>query len=137
LALDVPVGWEQVEADWVWLPDPEGLRHVGLKWSDIEPPLLPEAAMLPRNAVTLIAEPIAMSWGTGQRYTVEVYAPAQPSQGAEATPTVLSVETHILIVVQREQGRRVYDLYASASTAGELATLEPVLWRMLSSAQPS
>lgn len=135
LSFDMRGDWQRLEPAWAWSPDVAGQSRVGVQWKDIQPPVEMEAAMLPQNAVTLDAEPVALSWGQGKRYTVEVYAPATPSSGKETAPQIVAVESHVLIAVVTDGSRRVYDFYASAHDAEELSKLQPVLQHMWTSAQ--
>jgi hypothetical protein len=128
LSFQVPEDWTQRKPELVWSPpDNEGLR-MGLSWQDLQPPMEPEAVMLPNHSQVLQSDPVASDWASGRSFMLEVYAPAAQGGGLE------SVEAHILLVVQRKAGRRAYDLYASAPTAAELAHLTPALWHMFSSA---
>ncbi len=130
LSFYVPGGWQRLQPAWAWSPDSTGQPRVAVQWKDVQPPMEMEAAMLPQSAVTLDAEPVELSWGQGRRYTVEVYAPAAPSSGKETTPQVEAVEIHVLIAVETDGGTRVFDFYASARDAGELATVQPALEQM-------
>jgi len=137
LSFDVPANWQRLEPIWAWSPEIAGQARVAVQWEDIQRPVEMEAAMLPQNAVTLEAESIELSWGQGRRYTVEVYARAVPSRGKESAPQVVAVESQVLIAVVTDSSRRVFDLYASARDAEERSTLQPVLQRMWTSAQPA
>jgi hypothetical protein len=133
LTVEVPSGWLRLEPDWVWKPDVESRTLLGVKWADLQPPMQAEAAMLPAPSQILQAEAIDLAWGQARSFTLEVYGEATPGGGKAP---VTAVETHILIVVDRDGARRAYDLYASGSTADELAALQPALKHMLDSAAP-
>jgi len=137
LSFDAPANWERLDGMLAWSPSDVGQPRVGMQWKDIQPPMEMEAAMLPQNSVTLEAEPVELSWGQGRCYTIEVYAAAAQSGGKETTPQILAVESHVLIAVTTNGGRRVFDLYASARNAEELLSLQPVLERMWTSASLS
>jgi hypothetical protein len=93
-----------------------------------------EAALLPRDAVSLGSEPAVLGWGSSRRYRLEVYLPGPSSSGTEAAPAIKAVGLHVLVAAPGSTGRRVYDLFASAPNWVQLASLEPVLERMLQSA---
>lgn len=129
LSLEVPCGWTQVEAG-TWAASEDEALRLGVRWADLEPPQEAEAALLPQPAQVLDAEPVELTWGSGRRFTVEVYG--QAVEGAGQAP-VEAVETHVLVVVERDGARRAIDVYAGAPSAGELAGLESVLERALAS----
>jgi hypothetical protein len=129
LSLDVPTTWIQIDvATWAALED-DAMR-LGVRWADLEPPQEPEAALLPQPAQILESQPMELPWGSGRQFTVEVYGEAE--EGAGQAP-VESVETHVLVVVERDGARRAIDVYTQASSAGQLAEIEDVLQRALPS----
>jgi hypothetical protein len=89
-----------------------------------------EAALLPQPAQVLETEAVELPWGSGRRFTVEVYGEAV--EGAGQAP-VQTVETHVLVVIEQNGVRRAIDVYAAAPSAGQLAEIEDVLQRALSS----
>lgn len=129
LTVEVPSGWRQLVPEWVWTPDESGCMIVGVDWMDLEPPAIPEAAMLPSHSQTLISEEVTLGWGNGRNFLLEVYEEA--AQGADEKAPVQAVELHTLIIVDRGDARRGFDLYASAPTVGDLDVLRPVLQHML------
>ncbi|MEJ2735001.1 MAG: hypothetical protein P8189_15780 [Anaerolineae bacterium] len=131
LSVEVPDGWQRLEPNWVWTPDPAGGLRLGVTWVDLTPPQEPEAALLPQNAQIVQSEPVELSWGSGRTFTVEVYGPA--AEGSATQAPVQSVETHVIVVAQIGDTRRAFDLFASAPTAAELDTLAPALQDMLDS----
>ncbi len=129
LVFEVPVGWQRLETEWAWSPvGDDGLR-LGVNWMDIQPPQEVEAAMLPTPSQVIHSEPVELGWGSGRRFTLEVYAPAAQDDDTQAP--VQLVETHVLIVVGLGDTRRAFDFYASGQTAEQLAMLEPSLQHML------
>jgi hypothetical protein len=132
LVFEVPAGWLRLEPEWAWAPDGANSLRLGVNWMDIQPPQEVEAAMLPTPSQVIHSEPVELGWGSGRRFTVEVYAPA--AQGGDTRAPVQSVETHVLIVVSQGDTRRAFDFYASGQTAEQLAILEPSLQHMLDSA---
>jgi len=132
LVFEVPAGWLRLEPEWAWAPDVANSLRLGVNWMDIQLPQEVEAAMLPTPSQVIHSEPVELGWGSGRRFTVEVYAPA--AQGGDTRSSVQSVETHVLIVVSQGDTRRAFDFYASGQTAEQLAILEPSLQHMLDSA---
>ena len=129
LSFEVPLGWLRLASAWAWVPaEGSGLR-LGVNWMDLQPPMKPEAAMLPSPSQVLSSEQVVLSWGQGRRVVLEVYVPA--AQGGDAKAPVESVEIHVLVVVNQEGVRCGYDLYVRGATAEELAGLEPLLGRVL------
>jgi hypothetical protein len=131
LTFEVPVGWQRLGSEWTWGPETLSDPHVGVNWVALEPPLEPEAALLPQPAQILESEPVELAWSNGRRFTLEVYA--QAPQESETKAPVLAVETHVLLTVGEGDARRAVDFYASAPTETQLATLEPTLQHMLAS----
>jgi hypothetical protein len=129
LTVQVPSGWQQTASAWAWSPDESGRTIVGVAWMDLEPPVIPEAAMLPKGAQILDSEEVTLGWGNGRRFLLEVYAEDAQATGGKAP--VQAVELHTLVVVELDGARRAFDLYASAPTASELDALKPVLRHML------
>ena len=103
-----------------------GLKAYALGSPEVEP----EAVLLPQPAQVLDAQPVELAWGSGRRFTMEVYGEAE--EGTGQAP-VESVETHVLVVMEQEGTRWAIDVYASAPSAGQLAEMEDVLQRALAS----
>lgn len=129
LVFEVPVGWQRLETEWAWSPDDANGLRIGVNWMDIQPPQEVEAAMLPAPSQVIHSEPVELGWGSGRRFTLEVYAPA--AQGSDTQAPVQSVETHVLVVVSLRDTRRAFDFYAIGQTAEQLAILEPSLQHVL------
>jgi len=129
LSLDVPAGWTQVDPGTWAAPQDPGLR-LGVRWVELKPPQEPEAALLPNHARTLDAHPVELAWGSGRRFTVQVYGEAE--EGGGQAP-VASVENHVLVVIERDGGRWAIDVYASAPTGDQLAGLDAALERATTS----
>jgi len=129
LSFEVPAGWLRLDPEWAWVPAEGSSLRLGVDWMALQPPMEPEAALLPSPSQVLVSEQVALSWGQGQRVVLEVYVPAE--QGGDAKAPVASVEMHVLVVVDQEGVRRGYDLYARGGTAEELAGLEPLLAHVL------
>jgi Tol biopolymer transport system component len=133
LEIDAPSSWRRLEPGWAWVStDGEGYC-VGVNWADLEPPMEPEAAMLPGPSLVLDSVPVDLGWASGQRLTAEVYAPAVSGGGSDAAASVKAVERHTVVVVNQGDMRRAYDFYASAPNADVLSMLDPVLDAMVSS----
>ena len=85
--------------------------------------------MLPQDAQILESRAVALSWGEGRSFSVEVYG--QAAQGAGEKAPVQAVELHTLFAIERGDARWGVDLYASAPTFHELSALVAVLQHML------
>jgi hypothetical protein len=131
MTVEAPSDWRRIEPEWAWTPDESGRVQVGVRWMDLEPPALPEAAMLPESAQLLESREVMLNWGSGRSFTFEVYGPAAQGSGEKAP--VQAVERHTLFMLERNGVRRAIDLYASAPTLDELNVLAPVLQHMLDS----
>jgi hypothetical protein len=129
LAFEVPSGWSRLDPELAWMPDGTPDVRLGFNWLEIQPPMEPEAVLLPDNAQILQAEPVALAWDSGRRFTLEVYGPV-----AEGKAPVESVETHVLIVISQAGTRYGLDFYGVAPNAERLLDLEPALQHMLQSA---
>jgi hypothetical protein len=129
LSIDVPAGWLRLEPEWLWTPAEGSERYLGVQWADLQPPQEPEPALLPQPSQVLESDELTLSWGSGRRYQLEVYAPAAPGQDEKAP--VASVETHALIVVDGQGLRRAFDLYVKGGSPDDLAALDPLLQHAL------
>jgi hypothetical protein len=128
-SLEVPVGWNQLNAA-TWTAPDDGSLRLGVNLADLEPPQEPEPAVLPQSSQILESVPVQLPWSSARRITLEVYGDA-PEGGGQAP--VVSVETHVLAVVEVEDGRRAIDIYAAAPTVEQLTTLNPILERAIKS----
>ncbi len=131
LTFEVPVGWQRLGSAWAWGPERPSDPYVGVNWVVLEPPMEPEAALLPQPAQILESEPVDLAWSNGRRFTLEVYERA--TEGGEAKAPVRAFETHVLLTIMDGDKRRAIDFYASAPTEAQLATLEPTLQHILAS----
>ena len=132
LSLEVPTTWTQIDAA-TWAPPEDDAIRLGVRSAMLEPPQEPEAVLLPQPAQVLDAQPVELVWGSGRRFTVEVYGEAE--EGTGQAP-VESVETHVLVVIERDGARWAIDVYTQAPSAGQLAEIEDVLQRALASVVP-
>jgi hypothetical protein len=131
LQVDVPAGWQRQAEAWVWQPQGDDERRIGVAWMELPPPQEVEAALLPESAQTLVSDVVEFEIGEGRRFLIEVYEPA--AEGSTEQGAVRSVELHVLVVSVQE-GRRIgYDLYATAPSRELLSTIEPVFEHMLAS----
>lgn len=129
LSAELPVGWLRLEPEWVWTPAVDSGLLIGVRWADLQPPQEAEPALLPSPSQIMQAEPIELSWASGQLFTVEVYGPA--TQGSDAKAPVQSVEMHAIVVIDANGTRRAFDLYAAAPDAEQMAAQETVLRHLL------
>lgn len=132
LTFEVPSTWERLEGGLAWALEEGNGSRLGFEWVSLEPPMEPEAAMLPKQAQILESAPIDLGWAEGRRFTLEVYAAEMEEGGAQAP--VESVEAHLLMTLSHDDDRLGFDFYASAPDAEALETLEPALQRMLNTA---
>jgi len=105
--------------------------QVGVLWSDLEPPMEPEAAVLPTPSRVVASEPVELLLGSGRLITLEVLGIAD--EGEEAP--VLAVERHMLLVVTSDEGRRAIDLYLRAPDYKQLEAYAEVLDGMVETAE--
>jgi hypothetical protein len=132
LTFEVPADWMQLEPNLAWTPELRGELGLGLAWTELEPPMEPEAVLLPSPSQIVNSDPVDLVWARGRRFTLEVYAPA--AAGGDTKAPVESVETHVLLTVDRGEERLGLDFYASAPSAAGLEQLEPALQHILESA---
>jgi hypothetical protein len=118
IALDVPQSWKRLSTAWEWSAGSDGGPRIGAAWADAGQGREP-TALLPGGAVSLDATQLALPWGTGTVYTVQVVA-------GKAT----TIEAHAII---RLGGKRDYDFYAVAATPEELSALRQILQHVLES----
>jgi hypothetical protein len=134
LMAEIPSGWRRIVPEWSWTPEESGRVRICVDWLDIEPPTIPEAALLPKHAQILDSKEVTLSWGSGRSFLLEVYEEAV--QGADQKAPVQAIELHTLVFadradVDRGDARRAFDLYATAPTSDDLDALRPVLQHML------
>jgi hypothetical protein len=126
LSFEVPADWQRLEPEWVWAPSPGSAVHLGVNGVELEPPMEPEAVLLPNHAQILDSEPIHLSWGEGRRFLLERYGPAAESEGEERKAPVEAVELHIVSIIEQRDDSLALNLYASAPTMEDLAQIEPL-----------
>jgi hypothetical protein len=131
LTVEIPASWQQHGNEPVWRPRDNALACVGVNWVDLQPPQEAEPALLPQGAQILESEAVELPWAQGRSFTLEVYA-ANASDG-DARAKVATVEQHLIVVVQRESGRRAYDVYAVADSPEQLADIMLVYHHLLTS----
>lgn len=76
--------------------------QVGVEWVLLEPPMEPEAALLPSPSRVLASEPVELDWGSGRLVTLELLGVADEG---EAAPVVGATEQ--LLVVRTDDGGRL------------------------------
>jgi len=130
LAFEIPSSWRPANGNLIWVPEPDSDLKLGFSWQALQPPLEAESAFLPSPAQTLSSSEIASVLGNGRRWTMEVYG---SSPGVGTPSPVVSVETHLIIVVIQDGQRIGYHLYSSAPTGQQLSIIEPFLEHMLES----
>jgi hypothetical protein len=135
LSFEMPADWQRIESEWAWAPGSESALRLGVNGVGLEPPMEPEAVLLPNHAQILDAVPIQLAWGEGRRFLLERYAPAAESDGAEVKAPIEAVEMHALSVIELDGESLGLDLYASAPTAEALAGMEPLFQHVLATAQ--
>jgi hypothetical protein len=135
LSFEMPADWQRIESEWAWAPGSESALRLGVNGVGLEPPMEPEAVLLPNHAQILDAVPIQLAWGEGRRFLLERYAPAAESDGAEVKAPIEAVEMHALSVIELDGESLGLDLYASAPTAEALAGMEPLFQHVVGTAQ--
>jgi hypothetical protein len=131
LALEVPIGWQQLDEEPAWSPTGDGERRIGVSWYHLLSAIRPEAVLLPVGGHIAESTPIVLDWGSGRQYLVKHYGPGVAGAGAGVPAS--SVELHTIIVVADGQTQWAYDLHAVAPTEEELAAEKPILDTMLES----
>lgn len=131
IRFEIPAGWGQLTPETVWTPEDNHDLRIGFTWTTLEPPFELEAALLPDHAQIVASEPLALGWGDGRSFTLEVYGTAAP--GGEQAP-VEALEIHALVTLSVDGERRGFDFYVSAPTAEQLAEIGPILTHALETA---
>jgi hypothetical protein len=138
LSFQVPSGWDRLGSEWAWAPPGTGGQvgrgpAIGVNWDHLDPSEEAEAILLPWPSEVVESESVQLSWGDGRRFTLEVFA---PTAGGDATRApVISVQTHVLVVVAEGGGRLGFDIYATGETLDQLTQLDPFLEHMLDSSE--
>jgi hypothetical protein len=131
LTVEIPASWQQHGNEPVWRPRDDELACVGVNWVDLQPPQEAEPALLPQGAQILESEAVELTWAQGRSFTLEVYA--DDASDGDDRAKVATVEQHLIVVVERESGRRAYDVYAVADSPEQLADIMPVYHQLLMS----
>lgn len=132
VAFDVPADWQRLAPEFAWAPAVESDLRLGVNGTQLEPPMEPEAVLLPNHARIVASDAVNLGWADGRRFTLEVYGPA--AERADEKAPIESVQIHVLVVVVRGGERLGVDFYASAPSADALVELEPALTKMLETA---
>jgi len=128
--------WVEMPEDWIpgvagdmW-GSPDGASRIGATWMALAPGAEPEAALLPTNSQVVASEAIETPLGPGRWFRVQVFG--EPSEGEDTKADVIGVQVHVLVVmVEDDQKRGAYDLYAASPTDQALDGVLPVLWHMV------
>ena len=131
LAFEVPISWQQLDQEPAWSPTGDGEKRIGVSWYHLVPAIKPEAVLLPGGGHIVGSTPVVLDWGSGRQYLVKDYGPGRAGESIGAP--ALSVEMHAIVAVVDGETQWAYDLHAVAPTEEELATLKPVLDRILRS----
>ncbi len=131
LTVEIPASWQQHGNELVWRPSDDESAYMGVNWVDLQPPQEAEPALLPQGAQILESEAVELTWAQGRSFTLEVYG-ADASNG-DGRAEVATFEQHLIIVVERESGRRAYDVYAVADSSEQLADMMPIYHHLLTS----
>jgi hypothetical protein len=107
---------------------------LGIVSMAVQPPGMPEAALLPQPGQVLDSWALSLPWASGRAFVVEVYGEAVQGEGKAP---VEAVELHALFVLDQDGSRRAIDIYASAPTAGQLTAIRPALEHALESVELS
>jgi hypothetical protein len=129
--VEIPASWQQYGNEPVWRPKADELACVGVNWVDLQPPQEAEPALLPQGAQILKSEAVELTWVQGRSFTLEVYA--DDASDGDGRAKVATVEQHLIVVVERESGRRAYDVYAVAESPEQLADIMPVYHHLITS----
>ena len=125
LTLEVLAAWVQLEPELIWALEPASKLLLGVNGTPLDPPMEPEAVLLPNHAKTLTSEAVDLGWAQGRRFSLEVYAPMADATDEKAT--VESVETHALVTFEQGGERMGLDFYTRAPTVEELGELDDEL----------
>ncbi len=105
--------------------------QVGVMWRDLEPPMEPEAALLPTPSRVLASDPFEAPWGNGRVVTLELLGAAEEGQEAP----VVAVSRHVLVVRTEDGGRRAVDFFLRAPDEQQLEAYVGLLDGMLDTAE--
>jgi hypothetical protein len=131
LSLELPAGWAPLEPG-TWSAPGDASAHLGVVAIAVQPPVEPEAALLPQPGQVLDSWALSLPWASGRAFVVEVYGEAV--QGDGKAP-VEAVEMHALFVLDQDGARRAIDICASAPTADRLNALRPAFEHALESVE--
>jgi hypothetical protein len=130
LSLELPAGWMPLEPGMWAAPGNEG--HLGVVSMAIQPPVEPEAALLPQPGQVLDSWALSLAWASGRAFVVEVYGEAVQGEGKAPVETV---EMHALFVLDQDGSRRAIDIYTSAPAANQLTAIRPAFEHALESVE--
>ena len=131
LRFELPASWRRLEPESAWTPAARRDVRVGARATQLEPPMEPEAVLLPDHAQIVASQALDLGWAAGRRFELEAFGTAKEG-GTLAS--VESVQVHVLLVVHQGQGTVGLDFYASAPDADTLEAIRPVLNHVLESA---
>jgi len=92
--------------------------QVSVEWARLEPPMEPEAALLPTPARVLKSEPVELAWGTGRLVTLELLGMADEGEVAP----VVGASKHLLVVRTDAEGRLGISIALRAPELDQLET---------------
>jgi hypothetical protein len=134
LSFAVPGDWQRLAPEFAWALDGAGEVRLGVAWADLQPPMEPEAVLLPNHAQVVSSESVDLGWAQGREVTLEVFAPAAEQGASEEPAPVVAVETYVLLVTVQQDRRLGIAFYSSAPTAEALAETLPMLDEVVASA---
>ena len=115
VAFELPGSWQRVGAEWKWSAAGSDGGYIGFAWSEAVAP----AEMLPNPASIVELKTINLGWTEGSRYQIELLQDGE----------LVALENHAIV---RLDDDLTGDFYSSALSLTDLASLDPILDRMLS-----
>lgn len=115
VAFELPGSWQRVGAEWKWSAAGSDGGYIGFAWSEAVAP----AEMLPNPASIVGLKTINLGWTEGSRYQIELLQDGE----------LVALENHAIV---RLDDDLTGDFYSSGLSLTDLASLDPVLDRMLS-----
>jgi hypothetical protein len=115
VAFELPSSWQRVGAAWKWSAAGSDGGHVGFAWSEAVAP----AEMLPNPASIVDVRTINLGWTEGNRFQIELFQDGE----------LVALENHAIVQLDDDL---TGDFYSSGLSLTDLASLDPVLDRMLS-----
>ncbi len=105
MRFDLPEGFQgrpsDLEGQYIYAYRDDPNLQVSVEWARLEPPMEPEAVLLPSPSRVLKSEPMELAWGTGRLVTLELLGSADEGQVAP----VVGASKHLLVVRTDDQGR--------------------------------